>query len=281
MLASEIMKDYYRILGVPDNASQEGIKKAFRTLAFKYHPDTNPGNEKQAEERFKEINEAYGVLGDRNKRQQYDFARKTPFASVGYDTGYRGFQYSQQDIFRDTFSNQAVFDELSRMFAQAGLRFDQDFLNRTFFRGSGFVFKFFTSPSGTSTRTYKAGNWTNSEQYYPDTSLSTYKPNLIERLLSKITAKIGSYALSKLFGLHYESPAKQNLDLHIELEVSPAEAVTGGEQPVIYKRGKKTKKLMVKIPAGVKSGARIRLKGMGIIDNKKSGDLYLHIKVKE
>ena len=281
MLASEIMKDYYRILGVSDNASQEDIKKAFRTLAFKHHPDTNPGNEKQAEEQFKEINEAYGVLGDRTKRQQYDFARKTPFAGVGYDTGYQGFQYSQQDIFRDTFSNRAAFYELSRMFAQAGLRFDQDFLNRTFFSGSGFVFQFFTSPSGTSTRTYKAGNRTNSEQHYPDTSLSAYKPNPIERLFYKITAKIGSYALRKLFGFRYESPATQNLDLHIELEVSPAEAATGCEQPVTYKRDKKTKKLMVKIPAGVKSGAKIRLKGMGTIDNKKSGDLYLHIKVKE
>ena len=56
------MKEYYQILCVPENASQEDIKSAFRRLAFKYHPDTNPGNEKQAEERFKEINEAYGVL---------------------------------------------------------------------------------------------------------------------------------------------------------------------------------------------------------------------------
>ncbi len=63
------MKDYYRILGVLDSASQEEIKSAFRKLAFKYHPDTNPGNEKQAEEKFKEINEAYGVLGDKDKRQ--------------------------------------------------------------------------------------------------------------------------------------------------------------------------------------------------------------------
>ena len=271
------MKDYYRILGIPDNASQEDIRKAFRTLAFKHHPDTNPGNEKQAEERFKEINEAYGVLGDRNKRQQYDFARETPFAGAGY----RGFQYSQQDIFRDTFSNQAAFDELSRMFAQAGLRFDQDFLNRTFFSGSNFVFQFFTGPSGTSTRAHKVGNWKNSEQHYPDTSLSAYKPNLIERLLSKITAKIGSYALRKLFGLHYEPLPKQNLDLHVELKISSTEAAAGGEQPVNYKRSKKTKKLMVKIPAGIKSGAKIKLKGMGIIDKKKSGDLYLHIKVKE
>ena len=58
------MKDYYKILGVPENASQAEIKKAFRKLAFQHHPDTNPGNEQEAAERFKEISEAYGVLGD-------------------------------------------------------------------------------------------------------------------------------------------------------------------------------------------------------------------------
>ncbi len=142
------MKDYYQILGVPDNASQEAIKRAFRKLAFKYHPDTNPGNERQAEEKFKEINEAYGVLGDKDKRQQYDFARRGLFAGVGYDASYKGFQYSPEDIFRDTFSNRVMFDELSRMFSQAGLRFDQDFLNRVFFEGSGFIFQFLLLPVG-------------------------------------------------------------------------------------------------------------------------------------
>ncbi len=275
------MKDYYQILNVPDNANQEDIKKTFRKLAFKYHPDTNPGNEKPAEERFKEINEAYGMLGDKSKRQQYDFARKTPLAGAGYDAEYRGFQYSQQDIFRDIFSNQAMFDELSRMFAQAGLRFDQDFLNRTFFEGSSFVFQFFTSPGGASTRAHRFGDWTTYQQPYPDTRLSTYKPNLLQRLFSKITVSIGSYIMRKFFGPQYGSPIKLDLDLHIELELSPTEAATGDEKRITYKRDKKTKQLMVKIPAGVKPGTKIRLKGMGIIDNKKHGDLYLHIKVKD
>ena len=260
------MKDYYQTLGVPDNATQEEIKRAFRKLAFKYHPDTNPGNEKQAEEKFKEINEAYGVLGDKDKRQQYDFARK---AGIGYDAGYRGFQYSQQDIFRDTFSNQAMFDELNRMFAQAGLRFDQDFLNRVFFEGSGFIFQFFTTPGRP---TY--------QQYYPYTEVPARKPNFIERLLSRIAVKIGKYALRKLFGVPFEPLPKQNLDQHIELEISPDEAATGGEKKVTYKRGKRKKKLMIRIPAGVKADTKIRLKGMGLTEDKHSGDLYLHIKVK-
>jgi len=66
------LKDYYRILGVNREATVQDIKKAFRQLALRYHPDRNPGDVKEAEEKFKEINEAYEVLGDEPKRQQYD-----------------------------------------------------------------------------------------------------------------------------------------------------------------------------------------------------------------
>ena len=65
-------KDYYRILNVSQNASAEDIKKAFRRLAFQYHPDHNPENVREAGEKFKEINEAYEVLGDEQRRWQYD-----------------------------------------------------------------------------------------------------------------------------------------------------------------------------------------------------------------
>ncbi len=272
------MKDYYHILGVSENTSQEEIKKAFRRLAFKCHPDTNPGNEKQAEEKFKEINEAYGVLGEARKRQQYDFARKGAFA--GYDTGYQGFQYTQQDIFRDTFSNQAMFDELGQMFAQAGLRFDPDFLNRVFFEGSGFVFQFFTTPSGVSRKAYRFGNRVTDRHPYPEAVMPSYKPSWLERLFSKIAVKIGKFALRKLSGIQYEPLPEENLDQHIGLEISRVEATAGSEREVAYNRGDKIKRLMVKIPPGVKPGTKIRLKGMGRIQDKKSGDLYLHIKVK-
>ena len=70
------MKDYYKILGVSDDASQEEIKKAYRKGSLKYHPDKNQGN-KDAEEKFKELNEAYSTLSDAGKRKQYDFEYKT------------------------------------------------------------------------------------------------------------------------------------------------------------------------------------------------------------
>lgn len=82
--------EYYQILGVAKTASADEIKKAYRKLALKYHPDKNPGD-KQAEEKFKEISEAYAVLSDAEKRQQYD-----TFGSTGFKQ-----RYSQEDIFRN------------------------------------------------------------------------------------------------------------------------------------------------------------------------------------
>jgi DnaJ-class molecular chaperone len=66
------LRDYFHILGVNKDASAQDIKKAFRQLALRYHPDHNPDNVKEAEKKFKEINEAYEVLGDERKRWQYD-----------------------------------------------------------------------------------------------------------------------------------------------------------------------------------------------------------------
>lgn len=270
------MKDYYQILGVPESASEEDIKRAFRKLAFKYHPDTNPGNEKQAEEKFKEINEAYGCLGDKNKRQQYDFARKGQFAGVGYESGYRGFRYSQGDIFRDIFSNPAMFAEMSQMFGQAGLRFDRDFLNRVFFQNSGFVFQYFAGPGGFN----QQASFFSGEAPYSSAGAVSYQPGLIERAFQKIIFTIGKFALRNLFGLEYQSPPEQSLDQHIELEVSRDEAEKGCEKQVTHERNGQIKKLAVTIPYDVRSGTKIRLKGMGKTGKKKRGDLYLHVKIK-
>ncbi len=265
------MKDYYKILGVPESASQGDIRQAFRKLAFKYHPDTNPGNEKQAEEKFKEINEAYGVLGDKEKRHHYDLARKGQFTGIGYDRAYQGFNFSQQDIFRDIFSNRAMVDELNRMFARAGLRFDQDFLNRTFFSGRGIIFQAFTAPGSASSRT--------ASQDYPYPA--AYRPGLIERWLVKIATKIGGFLLKSLFGLQGGGRSAPDLDHHVDFELSPSEAAAGGEKLVNYQRNGQSRKLMVKVPAGVKQGTKIRLKGMGMVANGKAGNLYLHIRIKD
>ena len=83
-------EDYYKVLGLEKTASADDIKKAYRKLALKHHPDRNPENKKAAEEKFKKISEAYAVLSDPEKRQQYD-----NFGSEAF-----GQRFSQEDIFR-------------------------------------------------------------------------------------------------------------------------------------------------------------------------------------
>jgi len=128
-------KDYYGILGIPRNASDAEIKKAYRKLAMRYHPDRNPGREKWANEKFKEINEAYGVLGDPQKRKQYD-----QFGTVG----------GIGDVFSSPFTR-TTFEDMMKDFGGAGLRFDflddifGDFLKG---RGSSFSFRSFGGRPG-------------------------------------------------------------------------------------------------------------------------------------
>ncbi len=126
-------KDYYQILGVPKTASQEQIKKIYRKLAMQFHPDRNPGKEQWANEKFKEINEAFGVLGDPQKRQQYD-----QFGTVG----------NIGDIFGSPFTR-TTFEDLMKDFRGSGLGFD--FLDNIFgdmSKGRGFSFRTFSRGSG-------------------------------------------------------------------------------------------------------------------------------------
>lgn len=112
-------KDYYAVLGVEKTASAEAIKKAYRKLAVKHHPDKNPGD-KAAEERFKEITEAYAVLSDAEKRRQYD-----QFGEAGFHQ-----RYSQEDIFRNA--------DLNDIFREFGFSGDDLFSQLFGGRGGGF-----------------------------------------------------------------------------------------------------------------------------------------------
>ena len=99
-------RDYYEVLGVDKNADDATIKKAYRQLAKKYHPDANPGD-KAAEEKFKEAGEAYAVLSDPEKRAAYDkygHAAFDPNSAAGQASGFGGFDFGGMD-FSDIFSD--------------------------------------------------------------------------------------------------------------------------------------------------------------------------------
>ena len=138
-------KNYYNILDVPRTATDDDIKKAYRKLAMQFHPDKNPGREKWANEKFKEINEAYGVLGNPDKRKQYD-----QFGTTG----------DASDVF-NSHTTQSTVEDLMRDIGGAGLSYDfLDGIFGNFTKKRGFSFRqyatdgssriFFTTPDDES-----------------------------------------------------------------------------------------------------------------------------------
>ena len=102
-------RDYYEVLGVSKDASEQELKKAYRALAKKYHPDVNPGD-KEAEAKFKEASEAYAVLSDSEKRAKYDKFGHSAFDPNAGGTGFEGFDFSNMgDIFSDLFGFGDIF----------------------------------------------------------------------------------------------------------------------------------------------------------------------------
>jgi len=195
-------QDYYEILGLKKGASAEEIKKAFRKLAVKHHPDKNPGD-KKAEDRFKEINEAYAVLSDPEKKSQYD-----QFGSTGFHQ-----RYSQEDIFRG-FNAGDIFREFNLG--------SDDVFSRIFGGGGGF----------------RQGGG--------------------------------------------RSMSRKGQDFEMELPLSFLEAFSGGDKRVSFSREGRSEEVSVKIPAGIDSGARLRLAGKGGsgIGGGPNGDIYLDIVVR-
>ena len=103
-------RDYYEVLGVERNAGEEDIKKAYRKLAVKYHPDKNPGD-KAAEEKFKELGEAYEVLCDSQKRSLYDQYGHAAFDRRTGGFGRGGF-HVPFEVFREVFGGGSIFEDL-------------------------------------------------------------------------------------------------------------------------------------------------------------------------
>ncbi len=268
------MKDYYQILEVPADASDEQIRKAYRRLALKYHPDRNPGNP-TAEEQFKEIAEAYGVLIDPVKRSEYDRWVRT---GARERVAGQGFRYSQEEIFQDLFRDPRfshIFQDLFREFEKAGFRFNQSFFDQVFFGGRGVFFGgiFVWGPFGFGRM--RMGKPQQRSQVEGSEAPQIRPPGFLKRL----GHKIGAFLLGgqKALPQKMQQGTFQPQDLTYNLTLPSEEAQRGTWVTIAIDRGQGQERLKVRIPPGTKSGTRLRLKGKGKRQGPGSGDLYLTV----
>ena len=278
-------QDYYQILGVSKNATDSEIKKAYRKLAMKYHPDHSKGD-KHAEDMFKKVSEAYAVLSDKEKRKQYD-----TFGSADFHQ-----RYSQEDIFR----NADLGDILKEFgFGGKGMRFS--FGGGSPFGGGGGPFGGYQrrqAPVKGSDLVYElpltlqevasGTSKTVSFQHQGRSENITVKipPGMITgkklRLAGKGESSEYGGPAGDLFIQSQVSPdptfTNEEYDLHTTITIRLSESLLGTQVGIPTIEGKE---LSLKIPPGTRHKTRMRLTGHGLPKMKghSKGDLYVTVAV--
>ena len=250
-------KDYYEILGLAKNAGFKQVRDAYRKLALQYHPDRNK-DDQAAAERMKEINEAYAVLSDSQKRKEYD-TMKEAYGSSAYNR-YRQ-THTEQDIFRGS-DIQQIFEEMSRIF---GFRSFDDIFRESY--GSGYSTFEFRRP-GVFGRIV-VGGFGGGQGAEPRIDAQTF--------LEGPMGKLMRYGLKKKWGI--ELPGRGR-DLSDGISISADLAQAGGKMEYFSKKTGKTFSLT--IPPNMKEGQKLRLKGMGEpgLNGGPAGDLYVVIRTR-
>lgn len=280
-------KDYYKILGVDKNTPQNDIKKAYRKLAKKYHPDLNPDNPK-AQEKFKELNEAYEVLGDEEKKKKYDtFGSNYDFQNgQNIDPSQYGYNYTGS-------GNSGDFSDFFDMFFGGGAT--------TRGGSKGFnIGDLFGGGRSSSSRRYEEPrqsyeselNITLEEGYKGSTkeislNFSGETKNMSIKIPKgilpgkKIKVKGEKWGISGdiLFKINLiEDPNNEldGLDIISKVNILAWEAALGTKVIVTTLSGK----IKVSIPKGIEGGKKIRVPKKGYIDMKENtGDLYIEINI--
>jgi curved DNA-binding protein len=289
-------KDYYKILGVDKGATAKEVKTAYRKLAQRHHPDKNPGN-KQAEERFKEINEAYEVLGDVQKRAKYDQlgSRYAQWEQAGRPGG--GFDFSQWAS-SGAGGTRVEYADLSDLFGSGGF---SDFFSMLFgqqpFGGETGRARPRTSSSTAHTRSQDINQPVeiSLEDAYSGTKRTLQRGERKLEVRIPPGARTGTKvripgegggtrgrAAGDLF-LNVtvrEHPRfrREEDDLHVDVAVDLYTALLGGEARV----STLTSEVVLTIPAETQSGKTFRLRGRGmpkLRQPEERGDLYAHVTV--
>jgi len=254
-------RDYYEVLGVAKNASDDDIKKAYRKLAMKYHPDRNPDN-KDAEEKFKEAKEAYEMLSDASKREAYDrygHAGVDPNAGAGAGgAGFGGFGDVFGDIFGDIFGGGGGGQRGGRngVYRGADLRYAMEITLEQAARGYETEIRV---PSWDSCDTCKGTG-----------AKAGTKPQTCRTCSGQGAVRVQQ----GFFSIQQTCPTCRGSGKTIADPCTACEGVG---------RVKRTKTLQVRIPAGIDDGMRIRSAGNGEpgINGGPPGDLYVEIHLKE
>ncbi|MCC6473481.1 MAG: molecular chaperone DnaJ [Burkholderiales bacterium] len=251
-------RDYYEVLGVNRDADEEAIKKAYRRLAMKYHPDRNP-DDKSAEEKFKEAKLAYEILTDAEKRSAYDrfgHAGVDPSAAAGFSgSGFGGFAEAFGDIFGDIFGQGQGRGGRSSVYRGADLRYNLEISLEQAARGTESKFRIPTwEACGTC-------------------SGSGAKPGSKPSACATCHGHGQVRMQQGFFSIQQTCPKCHGAGKVIS---DPCSACHGAGKV------KKHKTLSVKIPAGVDEGDRIRLAGEGEPGSNGGppGDLYVQVHVK-
>ena len=276
--------DYYKILGVPRSASSDEIKKVYRNLAKKYHPDRNPGD-KQAEDHFKEINEAYQVLSDPQKRARYDqlgesYSQWQQTGAPGnFDWGqWASTQGGAQEVNLDDLFGEGTFSDFFRSIFGGSLG-GQNLRGRTSRAAPALqqpvTITLQEACSGT-TRTLQVGNRRVDVTIPPGVRTGTRV-----RVKGAVPSSSGG-APSDLYLVIdlAEDPTFEpdGDDLHTHVTIDVFKAILGGEVEVRTCSGK----VVLTVPAGTQPDQVFRVAGRGLpmLKNPKScGDLYVHLKV--
>jgi molecular chaperone DnaJ len=249
-------RDYYEILGVERNASEDEIKKSYRKLAMQYHPDRNPGS-KEAEEIFKETAEAYEVLSDLEKRDIYNRYGHEGLRGAGYQgfTGFEDIFSSFGDIFGDVFGfNTGRSRSRTGTRAGADLRYD-------------LRISFVDAALGATTKI-------NLEKYVLCSSCqgAGCAPGTSPQICSRCQGRGQVTQSSGFFSISSTCPQCRGQGGMI---TTPCRECSGGGKVMVAKT------VQLKIPAGVETGSRLRLRGEGEEGGygDPKGDLYVFIEV--
>lgn len=260
-------RDYYEILGVAKNASQEELKKAFRQLALKYHPDRNQGN-KEAEEKFKEASEAYEVLSDSSKRSRYDqFGHAGVDNSGGgaYSSGFSGFS-DFSDVFGDIFSDIFGGGASSAFSGRGGTRSRAR-------RGSDIELNINIDFEAAVFGSEKELTYT-VEKACERCNGSGVEGNAKPTVCPECKGRGEVYIKQGFFSISRTCPRCGGKGT---INTNPCTKCKGSSI------NRASKKLMVKIPAGIENGQTLKLNGEGNAGKEggSSGDLYVTVLVKE